>query len=278
MYAVAALATAVTTVAPLATTPASGIAGPEEPVLPYIVTARNRADARDLLGETPWRVRRFYTAVLPGFATYLSAQQAARLRTDARVRALEPDRRLRRSLAHPARRVHQHGGAGRGVTFYVVDSGLDADHHDLGDRAWRAYDATGGRERDCDHHGTRVARALAGRAHGVAREARIASVRVLDCAGTGTLSDVIAGLDWIRGHARGPAVTSLPVPVHSAALEIALHRLARAGVPVVTGPAAAARLLESPSALASWWKSTTARDVIRQNPTRTLPGRRSIAE
>ncbi|MFI6595196.1 S8 family serine peptidase [Nonomuraea sp. NPDC050536] len=273
-----------TTVAPLATTPASGIAGPEEPVLPYIVTARNRADARDLLGEAPWRVRRSYLAALPGFATYLSARQAAQLRTDRRVRALEPDRRLRPSPAHPARRAH-HGGAdpsgghgdGHGVTVYVVDSGLDVTQHGFGDRAWRAYDATGGRGQDCDGHGTRMARALAGRKYGVAREARIASVRVLDCAGTGSLSDVIAGIDWIRGHARGPAVTNLSIPVRSAALRTALRRLARAGVPVVTGPEAVAHLLESqgdasPSALASWWKSTAARGVIRQNPTRTHPG------
>ncbi|WP_336205850.1 S8 family serine peptidase [Nonomuraea sp. LPB2021202275-12-8] len=295
---VTAAATAVTTTVPLAMTPASGLAGrPQvtEPTRPYIVTARDRAAARDLVGEMRWRVRRYYTAALPGFATWLSAAEEAELRADPRVQALEPDRQI-----HPmnGRRpaVAQTAG-GKGVTVYVVDSGVDITRGEFGERAWRAFDATGGTGQDCTGHGTQVAHTVAGRSYGVAPQARIASVRVLGCGGSGTLSDVLAGLDWVRRHARGPAVTNLSLDgADSPALDTATRGLVRSGV-FVTAAAdsgacrtarggqaysaaapqlagAAARHLElhpdtTPSFLASSLNCTTARGGIRQNPSRT---------
>ena len=207
---VTAAATAVTTAVPLAMTPAAGLAGRPavtEPTRPYIVTARDRAAARDLVGEVRWRVRRYYTAALPGFATWLSAAEEAELRADPRVRALEPDREIHPMTGRAPTTVPAEGG--KGVTVYVVDTGLDLTGGEFGDRAWRAFDATGGTGQDCTGHGTQVARAVAGRSHGVAPQARVASVRVLGCRGSGTLSDLLAGLDWVHRHARGPAVTNL---------------------------------------------------------------------
>lgn len=247
VYTAAALATAVTTVASLAITPASGIAAradPDEPVRPYIVTAKSRADARLLVREARWRVRRYYTAALPGFASWLTAREAAELRTDARVRSLEPDRRVHPQHAWGPDRVDRRvlpldgrvraSATGRGVTVYVVDSGVEAGHAEFGDRAWRAFDATGGDGSDCTGHGTQVAGIAAGGTHGVAPGARVASVRVLGCQGWGSLSDVIAGVDWVRGHARGPAVANLSIGGDdSPALDRAVRNLARAGVFVV---------------------------------------------
>jgi hypothetical protein len=288
---VTAAATAVTTAVPLMT-PASGLAAPPhatEPARPYIVTARDRAAARGLVGEVRWRVRRYYTAALPGFATWLTAAEEAELRADPRVRALEPDREIHpMSGRAPATAWPP---AGRGVTVYVVDSGVDPGR--FGDRAWRAFDATGGTGQDCTGHGTQVAHAV-GR---TAPQARIASVRVLGCDGSGTLSDVLAGLDWVHRHARGPAVTNVSLDgADSPAMTSALRRLTRSGVFVTaaadsgtcrTAPGghahsaaapqlagAAARYLGShpgarPSVLASWLKCTAAGGVIRQNPTRT---------
>ncbi|WP_219471869.1 protease inhibitor I9 family protein, partial [Nonomuraea rhizosphaerae] len=130
LYLAAAVATAVTTAVPLAMTPASGLAS-RSPVTelsrPYIVTARDRAAARDLVGEVRWRVRRFYTAALPGFATWLSGRELAELRTDPRVVAIEPDRRIRQlPLGSPARPAPSRG-TGKGVTVYLVDGGIDRD-------------------------------------------------------------------------------------------------------------------------------------------------------
>lgn len=295
---VTAAATAVTTTVPLAMTPASGLAGRSavtEPTRPYIVTARDRAAARDLVGEVRRRVRRYYTAALPGFATWLSAAEEAELRADPRVRALEPDREIHPMTGRAPASFQAEGG--KGVTVYVVDSGLDLTRSEFGDRAWRAFDATGGTGQDCTGHGTQVARAVAGRSHGVAPQARIASVRVLGCRGSGTLSDLLAGLDWVRRHARGPAVTTLSLNgADSLALNAATRNLVRSGVFVTvaadsgacrTTPGgqaysaaapqlagAAARQLELhpnaiPATLASSLNCTAAHGDIRQNPSRT---------
>ncbi|MFI6292096.1 S8 family peptidase [Nonomuraea sp. NPDC050790] len=245
VYAAAAVATAVTTVAPLAVTePASGVSARPvviEPTRPYIVTARTRGDARDLVSEARWRVRRYYTAALPGFATWLSDREAAELRADARVRSLELDRQVhpmggwapaRLGVRAPDGRSRR-PATGRGVTVYVLDSGVDTGHREFGDRAWRAFDATGGRGADCGGHGTSVAGVVAGRTYGVAPQARIASVKVLGC-GFGSMSDVLAGVDWVRGHARGPSVANMSFGGEpSPALDAAVSNLTRAGILVV---------------------------------------------
>ncbi|MFI9590051.1 S8 family serine peptidase [Nonomuraea sp. NPDC052265] len=300
VYLAAAVATAATTAVPLAMTPASGLAlrpSASEPTRPYIVTARSRVDARDLVAEVRWRVRRYYTEALPGFATFLTAGELVELRSDPRVLAVEPDREIHAmpgDAPAPADTSDTSDtSAGAGTTVYVVDSGVDVTRPEFGDRAWRAFDATGGTGRDCGGHGTRVARAVAAQAP----EARIASVRVLGCAGSGSLADVLAGLDWIRRHARGPSVVTLAADgADSPALDAAVRSLVRSGVFVVGaadsgwcqvasgGPtfsagapylaAAAARLLErspdaGPSLVASSLKCTTARAAIRQNPSRS---------
>ncbi|MEU8141809.1 S8 family serine peptidase [Nonomuraea sp. NPDC048901] len=334
LYLAAAAATAVTTAIPLAMAPASGLASRPpvtEPTRPYIVTVRDRAGARDLVGEMRWRVRRFYTAALPGFATLLNASELAELSADPRVVAIEPDREihampLTTSARLPSRRAPRAPrtrratrATGKGVTVYIVDSGVThgrtgAVHSEnphmsgrtetlrvsdgLGDRLWWAFDATGRTGEDCGGHGTRVARAVAGRSHGVAPQASVASVRVLGCGGSGSLSDALAGLDWVRRHARGPAVANISLDgADSPALRTAMARLARSGVFVVaatdtgrcrvspTGETysaraprlagAAARYLElhpgaNPSVLASWLKCAATRDTIRQNPSRAL--------
>ncbi|NJP93628.1 hypothetical protein HCN51_30000 [Nonomuraea sp. FMUSA5-5] len=295
VYLAAAVATAATTAVPLAMTPASGLAlRPDhpEPARPYIVTARDREAARDLVGEVRWRVRRYYTSALPGFATFLTPTELDELRADPRVRTIEPDRQIHpmpvRAPEHPP--AIKAGGAG--TTVYVLDSGVAIRRPAFGDRAWRAFDATGGTGRPCGGHGTRVAAYT----HAVAPKAGIASVRVLGCGGSGTLADVLAGLDWIHRHARGPSVAVLPTDgADSPALARSARSLVQSGVFVVgaaNGGAcrltpdgrafsahaphlagAAARHLErhpdaDPATLAARLDCTTARGTIRQNPSR----------
>lgn len=52
---------------------------------------------------------------------------------------------------------------------------------------------------DCDGHGTHVASTAAGRSVGVAKEARVVAVRVLDCQGAGSISNVVAGRRTLGG-------------------------------------------------------------------------------
>ncbi|MEU2431377.1 S8 family peptidase [Streptomyces sp. NPDC007861] len=97
---------------------------------------------------------------------------------------------------------------GRGATIYIVDTGIDYTHSEFGGRAVPGYDAVGDgrRGQDCEGHGTHVAGTAAGATYGIAPEARLVSVRVLDCNGNGTWSGIIAGLDWVARNAQQPAV------------------------------------------------------------------------
>jgi subtilisin family serine protease len=55
---------------------------------------------------------------------------------------------------------------------------------------------------DCDGHGTHVAGLAAGSTVGVATQARLVSVRVLDCNGDGEVAGVVKALQWVRAHHR----------------------------------------------------------------------------
>jgi len=90
---------------------------------------------------------------------------------------------------------------GAGVTVAVVDSGVDAGHPDLvtvPGKDWVDDDAV---PQDLNGHGTHVAGTIAAPENGlgvvgVAPEAKIMPLRVLDASGSGWGSDVAAAFDW----------------------------------------------------------------------------------
>lgn len=129
-------------------------------------------------------------------------------------------------------------GTGRGVTAYILDTGIETGHAEFEGRATAGFDAVGdGRGgQDCHFHGTHVAGTVGGKTYGVARDVSLVAVRVLDCTGDGTTAQTLAGLDWIAAHARHPAVLNASVgdPV-SPALDAATNAVSDAGVlPVVS--------------------------------------------
>src|SRR5439155_20628712 len=89
-----------------------------------------------------------------------------------------------------------------------------AQHDDFGGRLVSGFSAIedNGGTIDCNGHGTNVAGIIGGTNFGVAKSATLVPVRVLDCSGSGTVSTVLAGLDWVlQDHALsyGPAVVNM---------------------------------------------------------------------
>jgi aqualysin 1 len=100
---------------------------------------------------------------------------------------------------------------GLGVTTYVIDTGIRTTHVDFGGRARVGFDAVndGRAGQDCNGHGTHVAGSIGGQAYGVAKAVNLVAVRVLDCKGSGTLSGVISGVDWVTRQTARPAVANM---------------------------------------------------------------------
>ncbi len=123
-----------------------------------------------------------------------------------------------------------------GVSVYVVDTGINTSHSEFEGRLTAGYSSVAGGIEDCNGHGTHVAGTIAGRTYGIAKSATIVPVRVLDCAGSGTYSSVIAGLDWIAASAPSgvPAVVNMSLggPA-SSTLDAAVKNLINRGISVV---------------------------------------------
>eukprot|EP00241_Pyramimonas_parkeae_P014877 CAMPEP_0114293936 /NCGR_PEP_ID=MMETSP0059-20121206/9855_1 /TAXON_ID=36894 /ORGANISM="Pyramimonas parkeae, Strain CCMP726" /LENGTH=2130 /DNA_ID=CAMNT_0001415673 /DNA_START=164 /DNA_END=6556 /DNA_ORIENTATION=- len=135
---------------------------------------------------------------------------------------------------------------GEGVNIYVMDTGVRMTHEQFGylngsagSRAQSGYDFVDDdyTANDCTGHGTHVAGTAAGKDYGIAKDARVHSVRVLDCYGRGSTQAVVAGIDWTETNHVKPAVAtiSLSGPA-SVTLDEASAALVAAGV-TVTVPA-----------------------------------------
>lgn len=124
---------------------------------------------------------------------------------------------------------------GAGVRIYVVDTGVQASHDEFGGRVASGYSAldAGIGTADCNGHGTHVAGLAAGESFGVAKEATIVPVRVLDCNGAGSVYSVYQGLVWIaqNSYVGEPAVVNMSLGgVQSDALDDAISSLSDQGL------------------------------------------------
>ncbi|MFH1444236.1 MAG: S8 family peptidase [Candidatus Peregrinibacteria bacterium] len=199
---------------------------------------------------------------LKGFAARLSDQQAEALRNDPDVAVIQPDyvvealKRPPRSSSSSAPSVQtlptgvdridadlsstaQIDGVSQTVDsdIAVIDTGVQKSHPDL--TVVQQVNFT--RERSADDqngHGTHVAGTAAAKDNtagvvGVAPGARIWSVKVLNRKGSGYLSDVIEGIDYVTANASQIEVANMSLGCtgcQTAAMDLAIDQSVAAGV------------------------------------------------
>lgn len=86
---------------------------------------------------------------------------------------------------------------GEGVDAYIIDTGTNIDHVDFEGRAtWGKTIPANDEDIDGNGHGTHCSGTVAGKKFGVAKKASIYAVKVLKSNGSGTMSDVVKGVEW----------------------------------------------------------------------------------
>ncbi|ANZ76559.1 BA75_04109T0 [Komagataella pastoris] len=91
-----------------------------------------------------------------------------------------------------------HVDGGKNVTAYVIDTGIFVEHEQFEKRArWGATIPYGDIEKDFNGHGTHVAGTIGSAKYGVAKQTSLVAVKVLRSDGSGTLSDVIKGIEFV---------------------------------------------------------------------------------
>ncbi|TCB92031.1 peptidase S8 [Micromonospora zingiberis] len=140
-------------------------------------------------------------------------------------------------------KTYTYPNTGSKVTAYILDTGINVKHQDFGGRASMGYDAIDpppppppsptpsptlpdpepeptdptdpgsglqtNANGDCHGHGTHVAGTVGGAKYGVAKGVKLVGVRVLNCRGSGTTEQVIAGVEWVTANAKKPAVANM---------------------------------------------------------------------
>ncbi len=227
----------------------------------YIVQVAQSTNASQLAQSTAQRMSgtlgHVYSTAMNGFSIRLPAGLAARdILSSPGVLRVEPDVKVyavAQTLPTGINRIDmdKHGPTKidglddrLNVDIAIIDTGIDIDHSDLrvvGGRHF--YTALTGRAYQDDRydddngHGTHVAGIAAAIDNnfgfvGVAPGARLWAVKVLDSRGSGYVSDLIAGIDWVTARAGTIEVVnmSLAATGTSSILRTAIRNSVAAGV------------------------------------------------
>jgi subtilisin family serine protease len=202
----------------------------------YIVVLKERATearavpqaARTLTSRHGGHVKNTYRNTVRGFSASLTKQAAHRLAADPAVAYVEQDavvsvdttqsdpvwgidRIDQRNL--PLSKSYTYAATASNVTAYILDTGIRTSHTEFGGRAKSGWDFVDNdaTAQDPHGHGTHVAGTIGGAKYGVAKGVKLVGVRVLNAQGSGSYSQIIAGVDWVTDHAAKPAVANMSI-------------------------------------------------------------------
>jgi len=228
--------------------------GPVRSIVVFDGTAASNATIKHI--ERLGGVKVKNLPMIDGAVVYLPSKAAERAVAGlAGVKRVEPDLVVR-ALAKPAPRQPAQvlpWGVDRvnadavwssytadPVKVAVVDTGIDTGHPDLignlkGGMSAVPYTAS---YNDDNGHGSHVAGTIAAANNsigviGVAPAADLYAVKVLDRHGSGYLSDIIDGLQWVVAHDIDVVNMSLGTSVYSASFDSAVQQTVASGVVVV---------------------------------------------
>jgi subtilisin len=176
--------------------------------------------------------------LIPAISARLPEQAIENMRKDPRIAYIEEDTIVAIAKDEYANSwgvshigseiVHNNGINGTGVKVAVIDTGINYTHEDLDDNYISGYDFvyddTDPMDDSYNSHGTHVAGIIAAENNGigvvgVAPNASLYAVKVLDGSGHGLTSWVIAGIEWAVDNDMDIATMSLAGSQDSKALE-----------------------------------------------------------
>lgn len=207
---------------------------PSKPIIgQYIVVFKAgvgnpAAETDNLMRGRGGRLHHVYANSIKGFAATLPEAALQAIRNNPNVDYIEADHTVSLQQTSPQNQAtwgldridqadrplsgqYTFNSTGAGVTAFIIDTGIRADHVEFAGRMKPGYNTiadTNGTN-DCNGHGTHVAGTVGGTTWGVAKGVTLVPVRVLDCAGSGSWSGVIAGIDWVAASALRPAVANM---------------------------------------------------------------------
>ncbi|HEX7150863.1 MAG TPA: S8 family serine peptidase [Thermoanaerobaculia bacterium] len=164
----------------------------------FIVEFRGDVARAKIARDIP-RVEQQFGRVFSGAAATLDSAEAARIAKLPYVRRVHVDGRVEAQVhdSVPDMRVPQvwqtHGSRGSGQTVAIIDTGIDYEHPALQGRVIGGFDFVNSDDDPMDDngHGTHVAGIVAA----VAPDAKLLAYKVLNDAGAGNDSDVIAAIE-----------------------------------------------------------------------------------
>ncbi len=215
----------------------------------YIVILKDESAIDDVVKAHGAIVSDRFETAMHGFAGTISRDMLEPLASDARVALIEPDYvvttyaqtlppGINRSEADVNATAKINGKDERvNIDIAIIDTGIDLLHKDLNVYKNVNFVNTGSKGSDDNGHGTHVAGIAAAKDNtigvvGMAPGARLWSVKVLDRNGSGRMSTIITGVDYVTQHADEIDVANMSLGCNcvSEALNQAISRAVAKGI------------------------------------------------